>query len=234
MSVPFKDCKVLQEQAGTVGGTTYMVKLPGKVDASPVCFRRMHGNPTERCVNKAGYGTNHVGTGACKFHGGNNPERPSQLTSGRYAVITKLRLDSQIQEYLQKDRSELLDLTYQLAATKAIFDEFMTEFPDPTSEDYGTWLFRWNSIVNTLSSLVEKITRVDSRNTLTNAQILYVRATLVDILMKYITDPADRDRVLKDLAARMGGDIEVNLQPSEIRLPKPKQLGSGDDYASID
>jgi hypothetical protein len=168
-----------------------------------------------RCTNVAGYKTNHVGTGACSFHGGNTTKNPN-FTTGRHAKSTKARLDAQIQQYLDKDRSELLDMTYHLAATRAIFDEFLVGFPTADAQDYGLWFGRFQGIVGTLGTLVEKITKVDARNSLTAAQVLYIRACIVDILLKYIPDPGMRERAIRELASRMGGDVEVTMRPSEI------------------
>jgi hypothetical protein len=59
---------------------------------------------------------------------------------------------------------------------------------------------------------------VENRNTLTAAQVLYLRATVADIIMKYLPDPFERERAAKEIANRMGGDMTVQMQPSEIRM----------------
>ncbi len=215
MALQKSDCKKIEEETGTVGGTTYHIILKGQSISHPVCFRRIKKStiPYARCSNIAGFKTDHVGTGACAYHGG--ASKPHGIVTGANARVTKIRLQDQINEYLQMDRDKLMDLSFQLAATRAIFDEFIVRFPDPDDDNYGINLHRFQGIVGTLSTIVEKISKIDNRNTLTTAQVLYLRATVADILMKYLKDPEVRERAARELAARMGGDMSVELEPYE-------------------
>lgn len=220
MALLKSNCKKIEEETGTIGGTTYHVTLKGESIPRPLCFRRVKNGevPFSRCSNVAGFKTDHVGTGACAYHGG--ASKPHGIVTGVNARVTKLRLQDKIDEYLKMDRDRLMDLSYQLAATRAIFDEFIVSFPDPSDDDYGISLHRFQGIVGTLSTIVEKISKIDNRNTLTTAQVLYLRATVADILMKYLTDPEVRERAARELAARMGGDMSVELEPFEYSLPE--------------
>jgi hypothetical protein len=208
----------IRTEEGTIGGATYYVKLPGRnTPETAVCFRRIHKDPTFRCTNPAGGGTYHSGTGACKFHGGNSGAHGTGITNGRSSKVTRLRLKNSIDSYLSVDRSILLNLNYELACAKAVFDEFVENSPDPTVEGYGIWLNRFLIIISSMANLVERMSRVENRNTLTAAQVLYLRATVADLFMKWIPDPFNREKAAKELASRMGGDMSVSLQPSEIR-----------------
>lgn len=215
MSIPLKDAKIVKVEEGTLGGDTYHVQIKGNTDSKKLCFRKIH-NSEERCTMPAGYRTDHVGQGACSRHGGTT--KKLTITNGMQATKTRMRLADKIDDYLNMSRDELLDLTQHLAATRAIFDEFMLEFPNPTDDNYGTWFARFNTLITTLSTLVDKISRIDSRNTLTAAQVLYLRATMVDILMKYIGNPDDRERAIREIASRLGGDVSVDMLPSEVSM----------------
>ena len=221
MSVAVRDAKVINVEEGTLGGDTYHVLMPGKIEPKPLCFRKIH-NSNERCTLPAGYRTDHVGQGACSRHGGTT--KRLTITNGVTAVKTRMRLADKIDNYLHMSRDELLDLTQHLAATRAIFDEFMDEFPNPNDNNYGTWFARFNTLITTLSTLVDKISRIDSRNTLTAAQVLYLRATMVDILMKYIGNPDDRERAIREIASRLGGDVSVEMLPSEVSMNTPVEV----------
>lgn len=220
MALHKSDCKRIQEEKDTIGGTTYHVQIKGESVARPLCFRRLRNNEDQyaRCSNVAGFKTDHAGTGACAYHGG--ASKSHGIVTGANARVTKLRLQDKIDTYLQSDRDKLMDLSYQLAATRAIFDEFIVNFPDPSDDNYGINLHRFQGIVGTLSTVVEKISKIDNRNTLTTAQVLYLRATVADLLMKYIKDPDLRERAARELAARMGGDMSVELQSYEYSLPE--------------
>ena len=207
-------------EEGTVGGRTYTVRLPNEKEPRPLCFRRIASNKEMRCTNPAGYKTSHNGTGACAYHGGAATEAValSNITSGKYSVATRSRLNGQVQRYLNMDRSQLLDLTEQLAFGKAVFDEFVEKYPTPDDVNYGMWLSRFQNMLGSLGSLVEKMSRIDTRNTLTAAQVMYLRATVADLLMKYLKDPYERERAAKELASRLGGEVSdnVEMRPSEI------------------
>ena len=217
MSVEFKNAKVTKVDPESIGGPTYWVKIAGSDNhKKPICFRKMKNQDHLRCTHPAGYMTDHPGMGACKYHGGAK-KRPT-ISTGVYAVQTKKRLREKIDEYMLKSRDELLDLTEHLAAARAIFDDFIIAFPDTSSEEYGLWFNRFNGILSTIGNLVDKISKIDSRNTLTAAQVLYLRATMIDILLKYLPDPDMREHVIKEIAARMGGDLAWESKPSEISL----------------
>jgi hypothetical protein len=207
------EVKQRREEMGTPGGVTYYIRRAGEKELRPLCYRPLHGKPEQRCTNTAGYDTWHLGTGACKFHGGAN--KGLNITTGRSATITRERLRTQIESYLGQDRKQLLDLSYELASAKAIYDEFMASFPDTAAENYGMQLSRFMAIIDNMSNLVERISKIDNRNALTNAQVLYLRATVADILMKYLSDPLTREKAAKELAARLGGDVAVELRPIE-------------------
>lgn len=210
------EARVMKINKDTLGGPTYYVRINGKT--KPLCFRRLKNQEDFHCTHPAGYMTDHPGAGACKYHGG--ARKTPTISTGVYAVQTRKRLQDKINEYMYKTRDELLDLTEQLAATRAIFDEFIEAFPTTDTEEYGVWFNRFNSLISTIGTLVEKISRVDSRNTLTAAQVLYLRAIMIDMFMKYLPDPDIRERAVTELAARMGGDLEIDMKPSEISMPR--------------
>jgi hypothetical protein len=51
--------------------------------------------------------------------------------------------------------------------------------------------------------LVDNISKIESRNAITANQVLYLRATIANILVTWITDPSDRERAVKELTTRM-------------------------------
>jgi len=212
------EAKIVRVEKDTFGGPTYYIRRKGFPKDQPLCFRKMKNQEGFHCTHPAGYRTDHPGTGACRFHGG-AAKRPT-ISTGMHAIQTRKRLDDKIQEYLGKSRDDLLDLTEHLAATRAIFDDFMVYFPNPESEEYGLWFARFNSLIATLGTLVEKISRIDSRNTLTVAQVMYLRAVMIDVLLKYVPEPSERERVIREISMRMGGDLEIEMRPSEVSMPK--------------
>jgi hypothetical protein len=223
----------IRELPGHPGGVTYYVIIPleYRINAAPMlndkgeqalCFRPMKRDNTKRCTLHAGFDTSHLGYGSCKFHGGRAIDS-QYFSNGRQSVMTKTLLKDTLKEFLKQDKAELLDLTYELAAAKAIMRQMIEEFPEAGSDnpikdmEFGKWLRRFNESIGTLGNLVEKISRVDNRNALTAAEVLYMRAVLVDVFMKYVPDPMLREKAVKEFADRLGGDVKADLKPREFR-----------------
>lgn len=221
MSVRVEEVEVVEIIEGTPGGDTNIAVLPGGGRERKLCLRPLHNTNGKRlCTNPAGYKTDHPGTGACIKHGGKNTEVGVRLIkTGRRAFSTKNRLRGDIQRYLDLDRKELLDLTEEFATMRAVLNEYMEIFPYPQDDEYESAVRTVQGIISTMGTLVDKISKVESRNSLTNAQVLYIRATIVDLFVKYITDLDVRDKALRELVSRMGGEAEVEMLPSEVSKP---------------
>jgi hypothetical protein len=232
--VPKRNIRI---EEGTPGGKTYYVKLPEQKIERALCFRHCMNKQGFRCTKPAGFNTFHTGTGACNIHGGGGKEEklPGRFTTGKTATMMRKRLDEKVQKYLGDEREKLLDMTYELAVTKIIFQEFLDTYPGIEGDQqkdgmfstkYETFIKRFTDFISTVSNLVEKMSRVETRNTLTAAQVLYLRATIADILMKYVLDPLDREKAAKELATRMGGDVEVEMNRSEFVLPSKVNINN--------
>ena len=201
MPITEAQCELIEYEEGTPGGTTYYITANGSKEYA-LCFRQLPGRDKGiRCANPAGKGTWHVGTGACRKHGGNAGRKP---TTGRNAHRARQRLKDQIDDYVEKDRDELLSLDRQLAALKILFEEFVERFPEPGSDKFSIELTRMTQMIQACGALVEKISRIETRNAITVAQVLYLRATIADILLKYVPDD-ERERAVGELLQRLGG-----------------------------
>jgi hypothetical protein len=201
---------ILREEQGTPGGVTYWIRRnddPDKLEI-PLCFRTLNGVDNRgkdlRCNRYAGMGTDHYGTGACRLHGGAT-NVAATIKHGKQAVLTRTMLQDKIEEFLTGDSSDLSDLSLELAGMRAIFSEFLEEFPAVTDQNYGISISRATKLVAAIGTLLEKISKIENRNTLTAAQAMYLQATVADILLKNISDPSARDRAVKELTNRMSG-----------------------------
>jgi hypothetical protein len=43
---------------------------------------------------------------------------------------------------------------------------------------------------------------------------------MIEMFMKYVPDPDVRERAVREIAMRMGGDLELEMRPSEISIPR--------------
>lgn len=225
MAITDSEISEIVEERGTLGGSTFSILLKDSDEWKIICYREYRSSPKAkngdvlRCKRPAGWGTNHLGTGACKFCGGAEKSIKNNITHGRTARITREELAAKIDGQLA-DKEELTNLEYELAATRAVFEEFMEAFPDTDDDSYGRDLHRMTTLVGTIGSLVDKMSRIETRHTITANQIIYVRRVVADIMMKFIPDPDDRTHAVQELATRLGGRTEYAV----IEAPVDEEL----------
>jgi hypothetical protein len=108
----------------------------------------------------------------------------------------------------------MLDITYELAALRVLFRDLIEAFPEPDDKAYTANLNRATAMITATGSLVDKISRIQSRNNITAAQVMYLRVSMADILVKYLPDLKIRELAIADLMARIPGgegDTETRL-----------------------
>lgn len=211
MAISISDVAKVKIIKGTEGGDTYEVRMRGELDKKRVCYRPVDEvddlDIKMRCANPAGAGTDHKGKGPCHLHS-TDKMRAMSIKHGRNATVTRGSLAKRIDKYKEKDQGELLDLTAELSTMKGILEELVEEFPDPNDTSYGVKLDRVTKIISMINRLVDSISKIESRNAITVTQVIYLRAVLSDILMKYIEHPADQKRAAQELVQRVGGREE--------------------------
>lgn len=150
------------------------------------------------CKQPAGWGTQHVGEGRCKLHGG-NAGRP--IIHGRYSVKHREKLAENIHKFLNDPSPG--DLTAELALNRALLQDFIDKFPDGvrmTAKEIDVIFAMTDAIGRT----VERISRILNQTALTQADLSYLRAVLSDLLIRYIDDPEKRIRFLGELREAFG------------------------------
>lgn len=113
--------------------------VPPSTDATaPVCGAKTRpGAKYPNCRQAAGWGTNHVGQGRCKLHGGN----AGQLSSGRYTTIKRPRVKELI-EHMEQD-PDPLNMKGELFAARAMFVDFLERY-DEWREGLLAWYASWS------------------------------------------------------------------------------------------
>jgi hypothetical protein len=100
--------------------------------------------PGLTCRQVSGYGTDHVGQGRCKFHGGATPitsGRGSRNTS-RYHVVTRPRI-AELIEHFEQDLDPL-NLLPELHLGRAILVDFIERY-DVWREAFLAWHFDYSA-----------------------------------------------------------------------------------------
>ena len=137
--------------------------------------------------------------GRCYRHGGASPGRP--IITGRYSLTHRAALHEKMQVFLSDPRPG--DLTAELALMRALLQDYLGRFGDgvqlPALE-----IERIMSMVETVSRLVERIARIMNQTALTAAEVQLLQVRIVDLLVKYVPDPAQRLAFLDELATTVG------------------------------
>ena len=219
MAIFEKDCTSVEYEEGTLGGKTFYVCHP-KWDNKEraICFRPVKNIPIESnmhrhgalCEREAGKLTDHHGEGACRTHGGMNGRNNKSMKHGKRANATKKIMRNRIEDYMANDDKPLMDLSLELTTMRVLFEDLIGMFPDAGEDDYGIYVNKAIAMVQAAGSLVDKISRIEARNTITANQIVYLRIAMVDMFVKYIKDPEEREQAVKELVSRIpGGDTEA-------------------------
>lgn len=95
------------------------------------------------CKASAGRGTDHVGEGRCKHHGGANPVR-----HGLYSATKRDQLGDLIER--AADRDEPLDLLEELAVVRALLADYLASRDEPDPGDV-------TKIASEISKIVKRI-----------------------------------------------------------------------------
>ena len=235
-----EDCTSIEFEKDTLGGRTFYVRHPKwDNEERAICFRMTRDVPGYTqlktgtyCERVAGHGTDHVGQGACKTHGGMNHavvRGKAGIVNGNRSDMSRKHVSYRIKEFIDNDKAGLMDLTYELGAMRVLFQDVIDMFPDADSKEFGGYVARATGMVQAIGSLVDKISKVESRNTITANQVLYLRATIADIFIKHLKDPRDRELAIQDLIMRMPGGNTGGLFNGEDNDVVQPMIGAGED-----
>lgn len=134
------------------------------------------------CKRRAGWGTDHVGQGRCRQHGGATPIR-----HGRYSAIRREPLRQLIEQHMEDP--EPLNMLPELATARSLFEEYVNRY-----EELVDALVAWNageyaekgpsarpqripelasvtSLVSEITKIVKRIEDVRSQNAISRAEM---------------------------------------------------------------
>ncbi len=151
-----------------------------------------------QCQHPAGWGTQHVGSGRCKLHGGAST---GPIKTGRYSLAHRKSLEAKAQAFAaQPDPG---DLTGELALMRALLQDYLDRFGDDTRLPYDD-IERLFGMIEAISRLVERIAKMLNATALTQAEVLYLQARIADLLSTYVPDADKRARFLAELSESIG------------------------------
>jgi hypothetical protein len=153
------------------------------------------------CLLEAGFGTDHFGSGRCKFHGGATGGRPP--TTGTQAKKHTRSIRERAEELAKDD--PVLALHQSLSQGRAFFEAFLDSVNDDPENISNEAREHAVLILNHIGKTVERIERIRNSNALTVAELRLYEAKLGAAIGNYLTDPATRGAFLRDVAAILSG-----------------------------
>ena len=160
-----------------------------------VCGAKTRGG--KQCQQPAGWGTEHVGQGRCKLHGG---KAGAPIVTGRYS-IKRTELAHKAQRFVNDDAPG--DLTGELALMRALLQEYLDRYDDNSRLPLDD-IERIFGMIEAISRLVERIAKILTAKALTQAEVQYLQARIADLLTSYVPDPNHRAEFLRALAESIG------------------------------
>jgi hypothetical protein len=163
------------------------------------------------CTQPAGWGTDHLGQGRCKLHGGCTPGRP--LIHGRYSLVHRESLAAKHALFLGDPAPD--DLSHELALTRALLQDYLDRFMEgtPMTADESKYALE---MIDAVSKLVERISRIQNATALTQAEVRYLVVRMADLLREYIDDPDRRAEFMGKLTAAIGGGGDAQRTPRRL------------------
>lgn len=154
-----------------------------------------------QCQQPAGWGTNHVGQGRCKLHGGN---AGAPIKTGRYS-IKRQELARKAQEFSSDTTPG--DLTGELILMRALLQDYLDRFGDgiPLPLDDIERIF---GMVEAIGRLVERIAKILATTALTQVEVQRFEQAFLAELPKYVPDPAKRVEFIKAIGWALGLSVE--------------------------
>lgn len=129
------------------------------------------------CQRPAGWGTDHVGEGRCKLHGGNAGRPPEH---GRYSAKKRKSLQKKIRKFREEENPA--QMWEELAVLRALLQDWISELETVDGDSVSVVV----DLVNALRKCLNTINQIRTRTALTAAEVEFLQARMADVLQKHL------------------------------------------------
>lgn len=152
------------------------------VNGEPYCLDPLsaEGKEDQYCSQEAGFGTDHFGTGSCRYHWGNSIPSKLQHTYGKYL---KRDLRARFMEFSQYDEIQLMDLRPELMLLRTILTDTVDAYQQTGSVRALDVTLR---LLDNITTTVDKIDKIQSRQTLTAAMAKKMFLDAIQIVRTFL------------------------------------------------
>ncbi len=151
-----------------------------------------------QCQQPAGWGTQHVGQGRCKLHGGN---AGAPIITGRYS-IKRQALAAKAQAFYADPTPG--DLTAELVLMRALLQEYLDRFEDEKTRLPFDDIQRIFGMVEAIGRLVERIAKILATTALTQNEVQQFKQAFLAELPNYVPESDKRVEFIAAIAAALG------------------------------
>lgn len=175
-----------------------------------------------QCGKVKGFGTEHLGSGKCKFHGGNSVSTTHLITAGSFDEMVEL----------YQNQADIFDLRKEIATLRAMRDEEVLSFQSSArgTDERDSSIYKLNTIISSIIRSVDKFHTILRREhfALTIDQARQVR----DGMKKIIGEEARTlMKIIEPAMPELGAAIDAWGQRVQDRLNSELTL---DDEANAD
>lgn len=146
------------------------------------------------CVNAA------MENGRCRMHGGlslKGAESPT-FKHGKNSIYKDYipeKIKGKVASFMEADP---LDLTHELALTRALLAEFLSLFVEGTRLD-AISISIASDLIDRINKTVATISKVKNDTALTGAEVAFLATNMVLMLDRYVDDPAKREAFKQEI-----------------------------------
>lgn len=172
-----------------------------------------------KCTQPAGWGTEHLGEGKCKLHGGASP-RGTESPHFKHGMYSNYLPTSILQKAdAMAAQSEMLDLLPELVLTRALLADYMERLK--TNESQTKLLPGEFETIRTLTDQIRKLSDSISKQrndtALTAVEITYLVTRIPEVVVRFIDEPEKQRAFITELFGIAGG---VPSRPVELAAGK--------------
>lgn len=171
------------------------------------------------CPLSAGFGTEHLGQGRCKFHGGNAGRPP---THGKYSDPTKAPAGLKAKaEILLESGDPTKRIEQHLVHMESLYLNWLELHGDDEQNLTNEHREHALMILDRIGKLTDRIEKIRARSSLTRAEVNYFQARAADVIGRFLPDRALQKAFMKELREAAPGPNPMLDEPAGQTITAP-------------
>lgn len=136
----------------------------------------------------------------CEIHGGKTPRgmNSPHWKHGNNSIYRDYLPDGIKSKVEAFENADPLDLTHELAVTRALLADFLSRFVTGTNLD-AISISIASDLVDRINKTVATISKIKNDTALTGAEVTFLAAGIVALLDRYVDDPTKREAFKQEL-----------------------------------